>query len=81
MKSDGDGKRRLSRLRVEAINELFGSTLIKEFRAQVWDIYTLGESQSGKGKGRIAKCASNHMTRVGVDLENQILMNMLCPVQ
>ena len=81
MGSDGDGKRRFSRLRVEAINELFGSALIKELRAQVWDVYTLGESQAPSGKERIAKCASNHMTRVGVDLENQILMNMLCPIE
>ncbi len=68
-------------MRVEAVNELFGSVLVKEFGAHVWDIYAMGESQAPSIKTRIANCASNHMSRVGVDLENQILMNMLCPVE
>jgi hypothetical protein len=82
LKSDGKSRRRLSRLRVESFNHLIQATLKAAFpyRFQVWDIYQMGERQPPEIKQEVSNCASNHMNRVGVDLENQILMNLLCPV-
>jgi hypothetical protein len=44
----------------------------------IWDVSKMGAAQSPQQKAQISQCASNHMYRIGVDLENQILFNMLC---
>lgn len=79
--SMGNGlPRRYSRLRVEAFNhyaiKVF-QELLKD-QIQIWDIAALGEALSPPIKSRVSQCVSNHMFRVGIDLENQLLFNMLC---
>ena len=82
MNKSGTGRRRLSRMRVFAFNKIMLDALQKyDKNVKNWDIYSLGEGQFLQDIEEIMKCDSNHMTRDGVDLENQILMNMLCPAK
>lgn len=75
--------RRYSRLRVEAFNR-YAIKVFQELLAdqiQIWDVAALGEAFSPPLKKRVAQCVSNHMFRSGIDLENQLLFNMLCPTK
>ena len=47
---------------------------------EVWDVYLQGSGQTQISKSLLFKCNSNHMSRIGIDMENQILMNMLCKI-
>lgn len=80
--SSGSGlPRRYSRLRVEAFNDYAMRIFREQLKDQVliWDIASMGEAFSPQLKAQISQCTSNHMFRTGIDLENQILFNLLCP--
>ncbi|KAJ3289277.1 hypothetical protein HK104_007569 [Borealophlyctis nickersoniae] len=74
-----ENPRRLSRLRVQAFNQLASRMFIDRVpNSKIWDVHALGEGLGRRGKERVAGCSSNHATRDLVEWENLILMNMMC---
>jgi hypothetical protein len=69
-----------SHMRMKVFNDYLKKELMKGVgeRLRIWDVEALGRGQFKQAKERVMQCHSNHMTRDGIDIENQIWMNMLC---
>ncbi|KAI8904647.1 hypothetical protein DFJ77DRAFT_552191 [Powellomyces hirtus] len=76
--STGLQRRKFSRMRVLAFNELAERTLVDELDAAVWDVHALGDANDAPARARAAQCNSGHAGRDVVDVENGILLNLLC---
>lgn len=75
-----DRHRLLNGPRVQLFDEVARETFIKELNASVWDTMALGEARTWEEKILSRDCPSNHASADVVEIENQILMNMLCNV-
>ncbi|KAJ3016152.1 hypothetical protein HKX48_004174 [Thoreauomyces humboldtii] len=78
--SDGGMQtRKYSRMRVKAFNQAAERALVDAFQAKVWDVYSIGEGLDATERAQAAECISGHSGRHVVDVENTMLLNMLCP--
>ncbi|KAL1916727.1 uncharacterized protein VTP21DRAFT_5431 [Calcarisporiella thermophila] len=73
-----DWQRKFSTLRVDAYDTLARETLEREVNAMVWNVYRMGEQLPLERKQASFDCPSNHVGSDVVEVENQVLMNLLC---
>ncbi|KAL1922667.1 uncharacterized protein VTP21DRAFT_10206 [Calcarisporiella thermophila] len=70
--------RRYTTLRVEAYDRIARQMLTRDLGAEVWDVYEMARQLPRERKRLSETCASNHVNSEMVEVENQVLMNMLC---